>query len=127
MKIIYIAGPMRGKNHWEVAQNVRNAEYWGFEVAKAGHMPLIPHCIGAHFDGTLTGEFWLEGTAELLRRCDGAVFIPGWPRSSGSNSEFTICAERKIPVCDLDGPFAHSTEIVLSKWFERYSRHGVER
>ena len=75
MKVVYIIGPFRGKSHWEVAENVRNAERLGLEVAKLGAMPLIPHKNTENFDGLLTDEFWIEGTKELLRRADAAITV----------------------------------------------------
>ena len=75
MKVVYIIGPFRGKSHWEVAENVRNAERLGLEVAKLGAMPLIPHKNTENFDGRLTDEFWIEGTKELLRRADAAITV----------------------------------------------------
>ena len=88
MKIVFIAGPYRGVDAWEVAENIRRAERVGFVVASvAGVMPLIPHANTAHFDGTMTDEFWLAGTQELLRRCDAIVMVDGWQSSSGSIAE----------------------------------------
>jgi Domain of unknown function (DUF4406) len=77
-------------------------------------MPLCPHANTAHFDGLLTAEFWLEGTMELLERCDGAVFIPGWRASKGSRTEYEFCVERGMPFWDLDLSFAHGPEKALA-------------
>ena len=87
MKLVYIAGPFRGPTAWDVAENVRNAERVGLEVAKAGHMPVVPHANTQHFHGQLDDAFWLEGTLELLRRCDAVVLVPGWEKSSGTRAE----------------------------------------
>jgi hypothetical protein len=125
MKVIYIAGPVRAPTPWDVTENIRAAERWAFEVAKLGFMPLCPHSNTGHFHGSLSETFFIDGTAELLRRCDGAVFIPGWPKSMGSQGEFKICAERRIPACDLDG--SNVPLLMLSKWLERYLTKGVER
>ena len=127
MKVIYIAGPFRAPNAWLIAENVRAAERWAYEVARLGHMPMCPHLNTAHFHGALPDGFFLEGSAELLRRCDGAVFIPGWPRSMGCQDEKRICTARNIPVCDLDGHFADGPESILCRWLERYTKWGVER
>lgn len=83
MKLVFIAGPFRGKDSWIVAENVRRAEQLGYEVAKRGAMPLIPHANTAHFNGTMTDQFWLEGTQELLTRCDALVVLPLWEQSVG--------------------------------------------
>ena len=91
MKVVYIIGPFRGKSHWEVAENVRNAERLGLEVAKLGAMPLIPHKNTENFDGLLTDEFWIEGTKELLRRSDAAITVTAieidYSKSTGSRGE----------------------------------------
>lgn len=84
MKVVYIAGKYRGANAWEVRQNVVHAERWAYRVAQLGHMPLCPHTNTAHFDGTMTVQFWLDGTMELLRRSDHVLLIPGWEDSEGA-------------------------------------------
>jgi hypothetical protein len=103
VKVVYIAGPFRAPTAWGIAENVRAAERFGLEVARLGAMPLIPHANTAHFHGEGDDQVWIEGTLELMRRCDAAVFIPGWPRSKGSQGEWDECSLRRIPKLDLDG------------------------
>jgi len=98
LPVVYIIGPFRGKTPWDVAQNVRRAEEVALSVAEMGAMPLCPHTNTAHFDGLLTAEFWLAGTAELLRRCDAAITVDGWQNSSGSRGEIKLAGELGIPV-----------------------------
>lgn len=105
MKVVYVAGKFRAKTAWGVAENVRAAERVGYEVAAAGAMPLIPHANTAHFDGTMTAEFWLEGTMELLRRCDAVVMVPGWRTSQGAMAEFLHAQELQLPVFQDGDPF----------------------
>jgi nucleoside 2-deoxyribosyltransferase len=100
VKVVYIAGAFRAPTTWAVQQNVRAAEEAGLEVAKLGAMPLIPHANTAHFDGLLTEDFWLEGTAALLRRCD-AVYVfnrEHLDTSSGTRYEVLLAIARAIPV-----------------------------
>jgi len=101
MKVIYVAGPFRAPTQWEIAENIREAERIGLLVARAGAMPLIPHANTAHFHGQLDADFWLNGTMELLRRCDAAVFIPGWKSSAGSLAEHDECRRLKKPWLSL--------------------------
>lgn len=90
MKIIYVAGPFRADTPWHVEENIRMAERTALRIALAGHIPLCPHTMYRYFDGSAPDEFWLEGTQELLRRCDGIVMSPGWPQSSGSKGELEL-------------------------------------
>lgn len=93
MKVIYIAGKFRGINAWEVHKNVQEALKVGFEVAVLGAMPLIPHANTHCFDGTLQDQFWLDGTLELLRRCDAVMTVPNWVHSSGAKAEVAEAAD----------------------------------
>lgn len=105
MKVVYIAGPFRAKTAWGVAQNVRAAEVIALEVARAGHMPLCPHTNTAHFHGECSDAFWLDGTMELLRRCDCVVLTPDWQTSTGARLERAEAERLGIPVylsTDLD-------------------------
>lgn len=102
MLVIYVAGPFRAPTQWGIAENIRHAERYGLMVAENGAMPLIPHANTAHFHGLNSDQFWLDGTIELLKRCDGAVFIPGWQRSSGSRGEWGACEQYEIPRLNLD-------------------------
>lgn len=102
MKLIYIAGPFRAPTLFEITQNVARAEYWGLQVAKLGHMPLIPHANTWKMYGAAPEELFLEGTRLLLTKCDGAVFIPGWVVSSGSRDEHELCHQINIPHLNLE-------------------------
>lgn len=91
MKVVYVIGPFRAATHWDLLQNVRQAERLGLEVAKRGAMPLIPHNNTANFNGLLSEDFWVEGTKELLRRADAAITVEAiggeWQKSVGSVGE----------------------------------------
>lgn len=98
MIVVYIAGPYRGDTAWQVEQNIRKAEQWGYFLAKRYKIiPLIPHTMYRFFNGELTDEFWLEGTLELLRRCDAAWFCEGWRTSEGSVGEYQEAKRLGIP------------------------------
>lgn len=86
-KHVYIAGPYRGPNAWMVEKNIRRAENAGFEVAKLGAVPVIPHTMYRYFDGTLEDYVWLRYSMSLLKRCDAMLLIEGWRHSEGSSAE----------------------------------------
>jgi hypothetical protein len=86
-ELVYIAGPYRGDNAWEVEQNIRVAEEVGMAVAKMGVIPLIPHTMYRYWDGTLTDEFWLGCGLRLLESCKAITLCPNWEKSSGTLGE----------------------------------------
>jgi hypothetical protein len=103
--IVYVAGPFTGATPWDVACNVRDAETWGLEVARAGGMPLIPHANTSLFSGQLTEAFWYQGTLELMRRCDGIfvferIRIDGQP-SPGVAAEIAEARRIGMPLLDV--------------------------
>lgn len=98
MKLVYIAGAYRGATPYETEQNIRRAEREGLEAAQLGTMPVIPHTMTRYFDGTVTHEFWLAGTLELMRRCDALLIAPGWENSAGTQAEIKEAHRLNIPV-----------------------------
>jgi hypothetical protein len=101
--LVYIAGPYRAPTTWEIQKNIHNARLWGVIVAKAGAYPMIPHSNTAHFDGAVEGDaFWLNGTLEMMRRCDGVVLIEGWDRSTGAIEERRQAEQLGIPCLEVD-------------------------
>ncbi len=96
--LVYIAGPFRGQTPYEVHANVCAAEALGLAVARLGGYPIIPHTMTQHFDKLLTDQFWLEGTMELLRRCDALVARPNWRQSTGATAEVEYMLQAPRPV-----------------------------
>lgn len=87
MKVAYIAGPFSAPTSWQVMLHVIEAKKLALEVAWLGAMPLCPHGNTESFHGTVTEEFWYEGTMELLKRCDAIVMHYSWIHSKGSKRE----------------------------------------
>lgn len=98
MKVVYVAGPFRGANAWEVEKKIRRAEELAFEVDCLGAIALCPHTNTRFFNGTLSDTFWLEGTLELLRRCDAIILTSDWETSQGARAEREEALRLGIPV-----------------------------
>ena len=111
--LIYVAGPYRGANGWEVEQNIREAERLGFVVANLGAVPIVPHSMYRFWDRTLTDEFWLEGTLHILRRCDAVLLARNWHVSEGTIGEKAEAERLKIPVFDTCDGYAMRN---LTEW-----------
>lgn len=98
MKLIYVAGPFRGPNSWEIEQNIRRAESLALEVWRLGAAALCPHTNTRFFQGAADDKVWLEGDLEMLRRCDALILTPDWIKSSGARAEVAEANRLEIPV-----------------------------
>ena len=101
MKLIYVAGPYRGRTREEVDLNIASARQVGKLCVDKGWYPCIPHTNTGNFEHLapeMNEEFWLEGTLEMMRRCDAVVLCPGWEHSSGTLGEIAEANRLGIPV-----------------------------
>lgn len=114
MKLIYIAGPYR---QWQddegtvstIAHNIMDAREVAAEFVRRlqgkGFFPVTPHLNTAHFE-RLTGldvvedAYWLDGTAELLKRCDAVLMtrVDAAKVSSGTANEILLALKLGKPV-----------------------------
>lgn len=98
MKVVYIAGPFRGPNAWEIEQNVRRAEALALEVWQLGCAAICPHANTRYFQGAAPEALWLAGDLEILRRCDAVLVTPDFGRSSGAMVEVAVAEDAGLPV-----------------------------
>ena len=92
MKVIFISGPYRAANHWEIERNIFDAREWAAEIWSMGAVAYCPHANTAHFDGLCPDDVWLGGNLEMLRRCDAILMMKLWRVSEGA------CAERELAI-----------------------------
>lgn len=98
MKLVYVAGPFRGPNNWEIEENIRRAERLALEVWRSGAACLCPHTNTRFFQGAADDAVWLDGDLEMLARCDAILMTEDWKRSSGARAEEAFAHEKQIPV-----------------------------
>jgi hypothetical protein len=101
MKLMYVAGAYTGKTKEEVDLNIECAKKVGQVVVRKGWYPAIPHANTAGFDRTVsevTYQFWIDGTLELMRRCDAVIMCPGWESSNGARGEHEEARRLKMPI-----------------------------
>ncbi len=110
MKVVYVAGPFRGPNHWEIAQNIRRAEALALQVWLAGAAALCPHANTRNFQDAGPDEIWLKGDIELLERCDAIILTDDWKSSAGAKAERHHAKSKGLAVF-------HESEIhTLKEW-----------
>jgi len=98
MKIVYVAGPFRGSNSWEIEQNIRRAEALALEVWRMGAACICPHTNTRFFQGAADDAVWLDGDLEILRRCDAVLMTPDWDKSRGARAEHDEAVKCHVPV-----------------------------
>jgi hypothetical protein len=98
MRIVYVAGPYRDPCHFQVHQNIARAIGAGAEIVRLGAIPLVPHANAHYYDGLQSDVFWLSGTLELMRRCDGVVVCDDWEGSVGTMGEVMEAVQRRMPI-----------------------------
>jgi nucleoside 2-deoxyribosyltransferase len=98
MKRVYVAGPFRATNGYQLKLNIDRAEEMAYFTAKAGAIPICPHTMYHHFDRTLTAQYWIDATLELLRLCDAVIVCQGWRSSEGTMGEIAEATRMRLPV-----------------------------
>jgi hypothetical protein len=98
MVMVYVAGPFRGPNHWEIEENIRRAERLALEAWKLGCAVICPHTNTRFFQGAAPDHVWLDGDLEMIRRCDVVLMTPDWERSEGAQAERRLALQLEIPV-----------------------------
>lgn len=96
--VVYVAGPFRAANSWDMEANIRAAETLALQAWRAGFAVICPHANTRFFQGAAPDEIWLEGDLEILKRCDAVLLTPTWKSSKGAVAEAATAAEFKIPV-----------------------------
>ena len=98
MKVTYVAGPYRAEHAWQIDLNIDKAKLFAMSIWSAGHVALCPHLNSPHFDGLASAEAFIEGTLELMRRCDAVFVLPSSEDSEGTQGEIQEAKRLGIPL-----------------------------
>ncbi len=129
MKVIYVAGKYRAKHPYLIQENIDKAKEVAKQVWAAGHAAICPHLNSINFEGLNTEQHFIDGTLELMRRCDAVLLVPGWETSEGTKGEYDEANTLKIPVYErldwlLDDINAENEPSVTLKF--PYDDHPLE-
>lgn len=102
MQLVYIAGKYRGKTINEIYENIQLARQHAVRLWRLGYAVLCPHTNTSLMDGVVSDETFLEGTKEMLRRCDYIYMLPNWEQSHGAIEERILAIQCGIPELKLD-------------------------
>src|SRR5271157_3105892 len=97
-RLIYIAGPFTDKTPYDTYLNVLAAEKASICVNSNCYnvMAVCPHTNSANQVGIQNGQYWLDCTLELMRRCDAVYIVPCEPAklaaSKGTQGEIKEAA-----------------------------------
>jgi len=100
--LVYVAGPLSAETHKERMDNVARACAAGKAVLDLGHTPFIPHTNYLYaiwhadmHDSQPDYETFMAWDAEILRRCDGLLYLGASP---GADRELAMAEALKLPV-----------------------------
>ena len=88
MKIIYVAGPYRADTENGVFENIMRARKKARELWLEGWVVICPHMNTAFMDGG-DPQRYLDGSLEILKRCDAIYMLRDYPLSEGAHAEFS--------------------------------------
>ena len=94
--VIYIAGPFRGPNAWEIEANIRRAETLALEAWRAGFAAICPHTNTRFFQGAAPDDIWLNGDLAILGRCDAILMTADWMASVGAIAEHSFAQDHDM-------------------------------
>ena len=103
-QLVYVAGPFTAGTPWDTHINVLLAEQISAELNSRCYnaMAVCPHTNSAHMVGIQDGQYWLDCTKELMRRCDAVLIVPcsseKLATSKGTQGEIAEATRLGIPI-----------------------------
>lgn len=100
LRLLYIAAPYSAPTMKGVGNNICFAWDVAVDVITQcpGFFPVVPQASTAHMENCAPVEYFYEGTAELLRRCDAVLMAGNWKESKGCVNERCMAMILKMPI-----------------------------
>lgn len=96
IRLVYVAGPLRGVTAWEQEQNIRAAEELAMAVFMAGAYPVCVHPMGRWTEERRVVA--MAGSLALALRCDALVVRSPVGDSVGTHKEIDAMQRAGKPV-----------------------------
>lgn len=99
MKVVWIAGAIRGDNGWQRENNIRRAEQLAMRVWQTGMAAICVHSFCRPYAiGDEAEEMFLPGDLAILERSDAVLVVPLSGASTGTLGEISHAESIGIPV-----------------------------
>lgn len=98
MKVIYLAGKYRGSCPNEVYENIQHARREAFKLWQENWAVICPHMNTMFMDFKESGEPFISGDLEILKRCDAIFMLSNWKDSEGAKKEFELAQELGLEI-----------------------------
>lgn len=97
MRVIYVAGPYRGKTENEVFNNIMRARQVAYKLWQEGWVVLCPH-LNTMLMSDHDVERFLQGSLELLKRSDAIYLMKDFRSSVGANAEYELAQKEGLEI-----------------------------
>jgi hypothetical protein len=98
MKLVYVAGKYSDKTLHDTFDNVRTAEKVARDLWKEKIPCICPHKNAEMFDDIASWKTFMDGSIEILKRCDALLAVSNWKNSKGAKLEIKYAQKNNIPV-----------------------------
>jgi len=127
--LVYIAGAYSADTPKRIRYNVASALNMAVRVNILGEgefFAVCPHTMTNLIDRKMRirgfvpkKQFWLEGTTEMMLRCDAVLFLHGWEKSEGAKREFEKAIDNETATWTTLPPNPSADDILKAlEWFE---------
>ena len=96
-KVIYVAGAYRADSENGVFENIMRARSKARELWLKGWVVICPHMNTAFMDGG-DPQRYLDGSLELLKRCDAIYMLSNFRSSEGAQEELRQAKEQGLEI-----------------------------
>jgi len=132
MRLVYIAGPLRGKDRKTNIMTATWIQAMIYGLKAQGKIndwfPIAPHTATDKafrlFDllpghTKLEESYFINGTLEMMRRFDAVLVFGEWLKSEGTVGEIKEAVKKDIPLYTISGHITPCKIVQAFEWLEK--------